>query len=95
MPHPRDREGLARHALEQRLRRDRAAKTGRALESLDRDTIWRRAHGRCTICGRAIPRDSDWHEEHAVPIAAGGANDYNNVGPAHPTCNLEKGTGTA
>lgn len=95
MPHPRDENQLLRHALEQRLRRERAAATGHALESLDRGRIYRSTKGRCTVCGQHIPPDSDWHEEHRVSLAAGGANDYSNVGPAHGQCNLEKGTGYA
>lgn len=89
MPHPRTDDQLARHALEQRLRRDWARESGRPLESLDRAEILRRAKGKCAICRRPIR--GDWHEEHRVPLSAGGANDYDNVGPAHPECNLEKG----
>jgi hypothetical protein len=60
----------------------------------DRQTIWERDEGICYLCGQ--PADpANWHLEHNVPFSRGGRDTYENVGVAHPHCNLAKGPRTA
>lgn len=93
MPHPRTAEQLARHALEQRLRREVATKSGHPLESHPREAVYARTRGKCTVCRKQVDPSKEWHEEHIVALFSGGTNDISNLGPAHPECNLAKGTG--
>lgn len=41
----------------------------------------------CFYCGTAM---SEFHVDHVVPVARGGADDPRNYAPACPTCNLSK-----
>jgi 5-methylcytosine-specific restriction endonuclease McrA len=91
--HPRTPDQLAAHALEQRLRREMAARTGHALESFPRDVVHAQTKGKCTVCRKPVRFEEDWHEEHIVSIINGGKNDLSNIGPAHAPCNLAKGRG--
>jgi HNH endonuclease len=46
----------------------------------------------CHICSREIASRTDLHFDHVIPRARGGTHTYDNVRPAHKTCNLIKGT---
>lgn len=59
-------------------------------EQVDRGAVWSRDRGICHLC--ESPADpSDWHLDHVVPIARGGAHVYDNVRVSHPACNQRKG----
>lgn len=52
--------------------------------------LWRRADGRCGICGNTV----DPHEiafDHTIPLTRGGADALKNIQVAHNTCNMQKG----
>ena len=49
--------------------------------------------GMCGICGEdmfGLESDSDIHVDHIIPVSKGGTNDYDNLQPAHATCNFRK-----
>lgn len=48
--------------------------------------------GRCGICGQFIEHELGFHVDHVLPLARGGMHGYINVQPAHPFCNLSKGS---
>lgn len=81
-------EARAAHASRQQVRR--AAKRGNAGEYVDRLVVLARGLGRCGICLEPV-EPADFHVDHVVPLAAGGAHTYANTQPAHPGCNLRKG----
>lgn len=60
-------------------------------ETIDRDEIWQRANGICHLCKLPVPRER-FHVEHVIPLSAGGTNTADNLAPAHPRCNLKKGS---
>lgn len=63
-----------------------------AGKAVDRAVVLAAHDDCCGICGFPVdPRD--WHLDHIWPLAVGGWHDYDNVQPAHPLCNLSKGTG--
>lgn len=43
----------------------------------------------CTRCGVTIRPGDPWHLDHVVARVDGGTDD--NVGPAHPVCNMRAG----
>lgn len=63
----------------------------------------------CAICGKPIDYDLDWwidpkdgkrkrhplsfEYDHAVPLAQGGGNEWENAQPAHRVCNQRKNDG--
>lgn len=71
------------------VRRRRARRRSLPVEMYSRQQVWERDGGRCHLCGK--PCDpTDWHLDHLVPIADGGADRLDNVAVAHPTCNLRR-----
>ena len=48
---------------------------------------------RCGICGER-PDGLEYHFDHIVPIARGGAHHIGNLQFAHAACNLQKGAGS-
>lgn len=48
--------------------------------------------GHCTYCGTALP--AGWHIDHILPQSRGGGHHWQNLTPACPTCNLDKGART-
>lgn len=68
----------------------RARLRGLPAEYIDRRLVWVRDEGVCHLCG--TPADvANWHLDHVVPIARGGAHLYDNVRVSHPHCNQRKG----
>lgn len=48
--------------------------------------------GKCGICGQHLPENKSLiHVDHIIPVSKGGADDYENLQPAHAVCNLRKG----
>lgn len=67
-----------------------ARKAGVVVEHVDRMVVWLRDDGVCGICRKEVDV-TDFHVDHVIPLAAGGAHSYANVQVAHPVCNAEKG----
>lgn len=51
--------------------------------------------GVCRYCGTPLRLDGEWHVEHQLPRALGGADEALNLVAACAGCNLKKGTRTA
>lgn len=67
----------------------RARMTGAYCERVDRLVVLEADDGICGICGTDVD-PLDFHVDHIVPIACGGAHAYWNVQVAHPACNVRK-----
>ena len=72
----------------------RARLKGAFVESVDPSEVWMRAGGICGICSEPVEL-SGFHVDHIQPIVLGGEHSYANTQPAHPVCNLRKGTKAA
>lgn len=93
-----NRERAREHGRQNRERRRavearrRARKLGNGIvELVDRRVVLERASGRCGICGGPVD-PQDFHVDHITPVSLGGEESYTNTQPAHPLCNLRKGT---
>ncbi|MGU3662045.1 HNH endonuclease [Methylobacterium fujisawaense] len=52
---------------------------------------WERTGGTCVVCGQRIDGVRErWIVEHIRALELGGADDLENMGPAHETCGQEK-----
>jgi 5-methylcytosine-specific restriction endonuclease McrA len=71
--------------------RRRAVKCGLFLADATRSQTWARTGGQCHICLRPVPYESDWHQDHVVPLKSEGVHHPDNIAPAHAKCNLGKG----
>ena len=60
------------------------------VERVDRKVVFEMHGGRCGICGEFIA--GAFHVDHVRPLSKGGRHAYINCQPAHPTCNLRKGS---
>lgn len=85
--HPQRRRELSRS---KELTR-RARKLDQFIEQVDPTVVFEMHGGRCGICGEFVSED-DFEVDHVIPLAKGGMHGYINVQPAHPICNLQKGT---
>lgn len=72
--------------------RRRARKKGATIgPAFTRQQVWDRDNGTCHLCKQ--PADpSNWHVEHVVPLARGGAHSFDNCAVSCPPCNRRKGT---
>jgi 5-methylcytosine-specific restriction endonuclease McrA len=63
----------------------------RRLTSHRRLQVWEKTGGTCVLCHRTIdgPRER-WIAEHIRALELGGADDLDNMGPAHEECALVK-----
>ena len=53
--------------------------------------VWEKTGGVCVVCGRKIDGTKDkWIAEHIIPLAQGGGDNMQNLGPAHHACAKEK-----
>jgi len=53
--------------------------------------VWERTGGRCVVCGRLIDGVRErWIVEHIRALELGGADEMENMGPAHAACALDK-----
>lgn len=60
-----------------------------------RRAIFERTQGKCHYCGASLQLDGQWHADHMLPRALGGADDSLNLVAACVACNLEKRDRTA
>ena len=58
-----------------------------------RTEIYEKYDGHCAYCGRLI-LPQEMQIDHIVPLANGGTNDFSNLHPACPLCNIFKGSRT-
>lgn len=79
-------------------RRSRATRRARIkgvfVEQIDPAVVFERSRGECGICSQPIDPASEWHVDHIVPLAKGGAHSYANVQAAHGRCNRANGART-
>lgn len=80
-PEPARTRAITQHAIR---------RGGTPVEHVVRSVVWDRDGGLCYLCGLLADPDN-WHLDHKVPVAAGGAHSYANVAVTHPACNLKKG----
>jgi len=71
-------------------RRARKRRAGK-IEPIDRDYIYKRDQGTCSLCGRKV-RKQDMSIDHIVPLSLGGAHCLTNVTLVHLQCNTRKRT---
>jgi len=64
--------------------------TRRRLSAKARAAIFNAANGICHICDGGIQAGEAWQVEHIVPIAMGGADEPDNMRPAHDKCHKAK-----
>lgn len=63
--------------------------TGAYVERIEPLVVLERDDGACGICGGDVD-PFDFHVDHVVALAAGGAHAYWNVQASHPDCNVRK-----
>ncbi|HMC70985.1 MAG TPA: HNH endonuclease signature motif containing protein [Mycobacteriales bacterium] len=69
----------------------RARKRGTQTERIDLAVVLAKHGMICHLCGDGIASLDDLHFDHVIPLARGGTHTYDNLRPAHATCNLRKG----
>jgi 5-methylcytosine-specific restriction endonuclease McrA len=63
------------------------------IEDVDRNTLYEMYGGCCGICKEFIDlTQTGFHVDHVIPLSKGGMHGYINTQPAHPKCNLRKGS---
>lgn len=55
----------------------------RRIGAKERAEIFLAHGGMCHLCGLKIREGEEWDVSHAIPLAAGGADDRSNMAPAH------------
>ncbi len=71
--------------------RRKAMKRGSFIENVDPRVLLGYHEGLCGICGLMVDF-RDFHIDHIIPLSRGGEHSYRNTQPAHPVCNLRKGS---
>lgn len=69
-------------------RRAKKQKNGGKYTPADVTELYRLQRGRCAVCTVALR--GKFHQDHVVPLSAGGSNDKNNLQLLCPTCNHSK-----
>lgn len=69
-------------------RRARKKKNGGILSIGLADKLFKLQKGKCPCCGK--PLGNDYHMDHRMPLALGGANEDSNMQLLTATCNLQK-----
>jgi 5-methylcytosine-specific restriction endonuclease McrA len=82
-----DREREVQNRLN-RLRKARLA--GTESDGHLRSEVFARDEGMCQICGADLDPEN-WHQDHIVPLIAGGSDLIENCQATCPPCNLSKG----
>lgn len=86
-----DREREVQNNLN-RQRRDRELSV--ETDGHARVRVFERDGGVCQLCGVTLD-PTNWHEDHIIPLSAGGPDTLANVQATCPPCNLSKGAKTA
>jgi 5-methylcytosine-specific restriction protein A len=60
--------------------------TRKRLSTKDRVRIFELAKGVCHLCDGKITTGQSWEVSHAVPLEMGGADEIQNMFPAHKAC---------
>ena len=76
-------------AVKNQNRRARKAKVGGKLSSGLADKLFKLQRGKCA-CGCGQDLGSDYHIDHIMPLALGGANEDSNMQLLRPKCNRIK-----
>lgn len=76
--------------IRERASHRRALRTDQFIEDVDPQIVYNMHGGMCGICEEFII--GKFHIDHVIPLAKGGMHGYINVQPAHPFCNLSKGS---
>ena len=91
----RRRSPEGRAALRARAQERRNVPGGtRNFRKLTQDSLRKIETGEtvlCGICGQTIRRREDYQTDHIVPVTKGGTDDWDNLQPAHSSCNRSKG----
>ena len=64
--------------------------TRRRISTRERVDIFHRWTGQCHLCGGRITAGERWDVEHVIPLAQGGADEGDNLRPAHTKCHAVK-----
>ena len=81
--------GTAWHTVTGWKERRRPVASRRKFTEYERKTVYAKADGRCSICGRPIRFDA-MTIDHKVPLSKGGTNEISNLQSACEVCNLLK-----
>ncbi len=60
--------------------------TRRRISTRERIDIFQRNDGRCHLCGGRIDAGQAWEVSHDTPLEMGGADEGDNLKPAHAKC---------
>lgn len=60
--------------------------TRRSLTKAQRVRVFDAGNGICHLCGTKIQIGEEWDVSHDIPLEAGGADEPENMKPAHRTC---------
>jgi 5-methylcytosine-specific restriction endonuclease McrA len=69
----------------------RARKAGVESDGHSRLEVFERDGGVCQMCGVVLDPEN-WHQDHIIPISAGGPDTLDNVQASCPPCNHRKGS---
>lgn len=58
----------------------------RRISTRERVDIFQRNDGRCHLCGGRIDAGQAWEVSHDTPLQMGGADEGDNLKPAHAKC---------
>lgn len=61
----------------------------RRISTRERVAIFTRNDGLCHLCGGAITVGQAWEVSHDIPLELGGADEGDNLKPAHKTCHRD------
>lgn len=68
----------------------RARKAGVRWEMVDLRTVYQAHGGLCGICHQPVSLET-FTIDHRIPLSAGGPHVFDNLQPAHNSCNASKG----
>lgn len=78
-------------------RQRKAAKKNVDSEKYTTKQVYDKNKGVCALCGGEInfelkfPHPDSFTIDHTIPLSKGGSNNFNNIMPAHYSCNRKKG----
>jgi 5-methylcytosine-specific restriction endonuclease McrA len=75
-------------AVKAQNRRARKRTNGGTLSKNIAAKLFKHQRGKCACCG--LPLGDDYHLDHIMPLALGGANVDSNIQLLRPSCNLQK-----